>query len=185
MTIRPTATVKYSKTEMFISTPYLAEFVTAIKEQLETRRWNPKTKEWIVNKKERETALYLLQQFYEIDETNQLTEIEPVKTVELIPCFDNTDKLKPGVPINAWIDGACEPVNPGGTASYGLVIKQGDEVIVNNCGVVGSGNGMTNNVAEYSALIALFEWCKRSTSTARVRKKSLCFRVKGTSWLQK
>ena len=23
----------------------------------------------------------------------------------------------------AWFDGACEPVNPGGTASFGVVVK--------------------------------------------------------------
>ena len=25
------------------------------------------------------------------------------------------------IDIEVWIDGACEPVNPGGTVSYGLV----------------------------------------------------------------
>ena len=24
----------------------------------------------------------------------------------------------------AWFDGACEPVNPGGTASFGVVVKE-------------------------------------------------------------
>ncbi|MBA7550007.1 hypothetical protein ES705_42512 [subsurface metagenome] len=26
--------------------------------------------------------------------------------------------------LEAWIDGACEPFNPGGTASYGMVVKR-------------------------------------------------------------
>lgn len=26
-----------------------------------------------------------------------------------------------------WIDGACEPVNPGGTATYGLLVKGVDK----------------------------------------------------------
>lgn len=50
-------------------------------------------------------------------------------------------------------DGACEPVNPGGVASYGYTIElEGDEQSFGK-GVVGEGEGMTNNVAEYSGLI--------------------------------
>ena len=50
-------------------------------------------------------------------------------------------------------DGACEPVNPGGVASFGYVlILDGSELSFGK-GVVGEGEGMTNNVAEYSGLI--------------------------------
>jgi len=60
--------------------------------------------------------------------------------------------------IQAWIDGACEPVNPGGTATYGLVIKINDSTVFSEGKVVGSGKLMSNNVAEYSGLIAFLEW---------------------------
>ena len=58
----------------------------------------------------------------------------------------------------AFIDGACEPVNPGGTASYGVVGKSDGITIFTDSAIVGSGPGMSNNVAEYSSLIAFLAW---------------------------
>ncbi len=55
--------------------------------------------------------------------------------------------------IELYFDGACEPFNPGGTASYGWVIKKDNKIIKEGSGIVGTGEGMTNNIAEYSALI--------------------------------
>ena len=55
--------------------------------------------------------------------------------------------------IELYFDGACEPFNPGGTASYGWLIKKNGKELKSGHGVVGSGEGMTNNVAEYSGLI--------------------------------
>ena len=55
--------------------------------------------------------------------------------------------------ISIFFDGACEPVNPGGTASYGWVIKKDGKTILSGSGIVGSGEGMTNNVGEYHGLI--------------------------------
>jgi len=47
--------------------------------------------------------------------------------------------------ILAWFDGACEPVNPGGTASFGVVIKGVDgTVLLRGHGVVGIGKDMSN-----------------------------------------
>jgi ribonuclease HI len=55
--------------------------------------------------------------------------------------------------ILAWFDGACEPVNPGGTASFGVVIKDKDgTVLLRDAGVVGKGKAMSNNVAEYAGV---------------------------------
>lgn len=51
-------------------------------------------------------------------------------------------------------DGACEPRNPGGWATYGYVIRQNGQVLTQGKGCVGHGCGMTNNVAEYAGLIA-------------------------------
>ena len=54
----------------------------------------------------------------------------------------------------AWFDGACEPVNPGGTASFGVVIKDEDgAVLLRDAGVVGKGKAMSNNVAEYAGVL--------------------------------
>jgi len=60
--------------------------------------------------------------------------------------------------ITIYFDGLCEPVNPGGVATYGYVIYQDGKVIKKGCRVIGEGNGMTNNVAEYSALKRALEW---------------------------
>ena len=64
--------------------------------------------------------------------------------------------------IQAWFDGSCEPVNPGGTAAYGIVVHRDDEVVYTDSKIVGKGHGMTNNVAEYCGLIALIEYCEQS-----------------------
>ena len=58
----------------------------------------------------------------------------------------------------AYFDGACEPVNPGGTASYGAVIYEADETIWECSEVYGQGKLMSNNVAEYAGFIAVLEW---------------------------
>jgi ribonuclease HI len=63
--------------------------------------------------------------------------------------------------INIWIDGLCEPINPGGTACIGFVIKKNGETIAKGCEVIGKGEGMTNNVAEYTALIYSLKEIKR------------------------
>ena len=55
--------------------------------------------------------------------------------------------------IVVHVDGLCEPVNPGGTATYGYVIRNdGGRDIDRKSGIVGKGSGMSNNVAEYAAL---------------------------------
>ena len=55
--------------------------------------------------------------------------------------------------IELYFDGACEPINPGGTASYGWLLKKDGQIIQSGSGIVGKGDGMTNNVAEYYGLI--------------------------------
>jgi len=60
-----------------------------------------------------------------------------------------------------YFDGLCEPVNPRGIATYGFVIYRDGEKIFEGCGVVGAGmfgDDVTNNVAEYTALIKALEW---------------------------
>ena len=59
--------------------------------------------------------------------------------------------------IEVWIDGLCEPVNPGGTACIGYVIKMNAVKIAEGSEVIGTGKGMTNNVAEYTALICALQ----------------------------
>ena len=53
-----------------------------------------------------------------------------------------------------YFDGSCGPKNPGGTAAYGFVLlKNGEEKpIETGHGVIGTGEGMTNNRAEFAGL---------------------------------
>lgn len=66
--------------------------------------------------------------------------------------------------IVAYFDGACEPVNPGGTASFGAVIFIDDKRIW-ECSQLfepkkGRERETSNNVAEYSGFIAILEYLK-------------------------
>jgi ribonuclease HI len=70
--------------------------------------------------------------------------------------------------IEAWFDGACEPRNPGGTASYGVLIKQHGVVLLERNGIVGKGYGMTNNVAEYEGLNCLLRFLINSKLTGNI-----------------
>ncbi len=60
---------------------------------------------------------------------------------------------------NAWFDGACGPVNPGGTATYGIMIKDQDgTILVWEHGLVGKGSTMSNNVAEYAGVLHILKY---------------------------
>jgi ribonuclease HI len=62
----------------------------------------------------------------------------------------------------AYFDGACEPINPGGTATYGAIILKNSRRIW-QCSKIyyppaGHETATSNNVAEYSGLIAVLSW---------------------------
>jgi len=64
--------------------------------------------------------------------------------------------------ITIYFDGLCRPRNPGGMATYGYLIYKDGKKVKSGSGVIGSGAGMTNNVAEYSALKRAAEWVCRN-----------------------
>jgi ribonuclease HI len=64
--------------------------------------------------------------------------------------------------ITIYFDGLCRPKNPGGVATYGYVIYQDGKKVKSGYGVIGSGSGMTNNVAEYTALKQAAEWVNQN-----------------------
>ena len=76
-----------------------------------------------------------------------------------------------------YFDGLCEPMNPGGVATYAFVIYDRNQKLCEQAGVVGAGmlgNDVSNNVAEYSAMIKGME-CVLSQGhhgTLRVRGDS-------------
>ena len=64
--------------------------------------------------------------------------------------------------LYVYCDGACEPVNPGGIATWGYVIyvidlKYGDRSRIREAYGV-AGVGLTNNIAEYTAVIEALEY---------------------------
>ena len=66
--------------------------------------------------------------------------------------------------IDAYFDGACEPINPGGTASFGAVVLF-DGKAVWQCSrlfetLSGREKETSNNVAEYSGLLSILDWLK-------------------------
>jgi len=68
--------------------------------------------------------------------------------------------------IVVHVDGLCEPVNPGGIATYGYVIRNDAGTdIARKSGVVGKGPETSNNVAEYGALCEAFRFLIREKMT--------------------
>ncbi len=60
-----------------------------------------------------------------------------------------------------YFDGLCEPKNPGGVATYGLVIQKDKKTIFEDCGLAEAepwSDDASNNVAEYSAILRALEW---------------------------
>jgi len=74
--------------------------------------------------------------------------------------------------ITFWFDGCTEPVNPGGHSAYGLLIRSNRKTILAESGYLGSGEGITNNVAEYAGFVNALEFL---ISKKLTDKKIRCF----------
>ena len=64
--------------------------------------------------------------------------------------------------IEAYFDGACEPVNPGGTAAYGAVVLRNGVKIFSESKIFHPEKGReyrtSNNIAEYSGFLAILQF---------------------------
>lgn len=98
--------------------------------------------------------------------------------------------------IEVWFDGCCEPINPGGNGGFGVIIKQDGKVLDQISGFCGKGDGMTNNVAEYSGAIAGMNWLLnagleqeevliRGDSQMVVQQMSLKWKIKRGAYQEK
>lgn len=59
----------------------------------------------------------------------------------------------------AWFDGACGPINSGGTATFGAMIKdKNSTVLLREHGLAGTGRAMSNNVAEYAGVLHVLRY---------------------------
>lgn len=70
--------------------------------------------------------------------------------------------------IEAWFDGCCEPINPGGHAAFGILIKVDGEVIDARGGYVGNGPMISNNVAEYAGLLEILRALEKIEGVAMI-----------------
>ena len=69
--------------------------------------------------------------------------------------------IMPKQECTAWFDGACGPINPGGTATYGVMIKDQDgTILVREHSLVGEGSTMSNNVAEYAGVLHVLKYLR-------------------------
>jgi ribonuclease HI len=65
----------------------------------------------------------------------------------------------PGNEYIAWFDGACEPVNPVGNATFGVVVRDGNgTVLLKEHDYVGKGRAMSNNLAEYAGVLHILKY---------------------------
>jgi ribonuclease HI len=67
--------------------------------------------------------------------------------------------------IVVYCDGLCEPTNPNGIATYGFVIYKHGIRQYEGSGVLGEGDGMSNNLAEYEALCKAVKYLKDNAMT--------------------
>jgi ribonuclease HI len=63
--------------------------------------------------------------------------------------------------VTIFTDGACEPINPCGAASAAfVVVNHANEIIHKEAKVIGVGRGMTNNLAELTAIAEALKWAE-------------------------
>jgi ribonuclease HI len=74
--------------------------------------------------------------------------------------------------IEGWFDGCCEPRNPGGPAAWGAVVHVDGESVYRAAGYCGVGPQMSNNVAEYSAFVAVATECQKYPGVIWIRGDS-------------
>ena len=68
---------------------------------------------------------------------------------------------------SVYCDGAIS-VNPGGVAVYAFAVEASGRVIQSDAGEIGSGDGMSCNVAEYFAVLNALLWLKRQGGKAKI-----------------
>ncbi len=64
-----------------------------------------------------------------------------------------------------YFDGLCEPCNPGGVATSGYVIYQDGLCVKCDAQIIGEGEEMTNNEAEYFGLMHAARWISEHVPT--------------------
>lgn len=84
-----------------------------------------------------------------------------------------------------FVDGGCEPKNPGGVATAGWVLYDSDKILAEEGRVAQDGGPLaTNNYGEYSALCFALKWLVaqkwQGELTIKADSKLLVEQVRGT-----
>lgn len=154
---KKTANIQYTGNQLIITSPYDADFVLELKSGLKSRRWNPETKGWTIDIKERHKLIEIARKFYQVIEQNQPAEtpVSPLRfNAEPFETSSNTEIssiLKPGIVLEIWTDGACH-VNPG-PGGYGIVFKHQGQ----RWEKAGGFHLTTNNRMEITAALVALE----------------------------
>jgi len=74
--------------------------------------------------------------------------------------------------IEAWFDGACEPMNPGGHTSCASLVRVDGQIVHQSARYIGFGPTMSNNVAEYCGFIDAILQVKQLDGLAIIRGDS-------------
>lgn len=74
--------------------------------------------------------------------------------------------------IEGIFDGACEPRNPGGHGAWGAAVNIDGKRVWESSGYVGVGPHISNNVSEYSGVIAVLKYVKEIPGTLLIRGDS-------------
>jgi len=91
------------------------------------------------------------------------------------------------IEIALYFDGLCDPINPGGVAAYGWLYRLLDaeglegRTLLSGYGIGCIGDGATNNVAEWQAVINGLAECKVAASRAGLRIGEYNLVVRGDS----
>lgn len=159
-----TAHIQYAGSQIIITSPYDADFVSELKSGLKSRRWNTQKKGWIVDSKERQKLIEIANRFYQVVEDNQPADT-PVPSsrftaepIEYSSGIKIESALKPGMELEIWTDGACV-VNPG-PGGYGIVFKHQGQIWEKAGGFRLTTNNRMEITAALVALETLPEKCK-------------------------
>lgn len=73
--------------------------------------------------------------------------------------------------IFAFIDGHYRHANSADIASYGILVRQNTIILFSHAGII-EGHQLTQDMAEWAALVGLFEWYKDNLGNAIVLSDS-------------
>jgi ribonuclease HI len=155
-TMNPTAHIRYADQQMQVSAPFDAAFVSELKLNLKSRRWDPIQKAWTINIREKTAAIEMIKRFFSVVEDNPIPETPrlplSVKTQSGSP--DIASECLSGTNLEIWTDGACHG-NPG-PGGYGIIFKNQGQTWAKSGGFCLT----TNNRMEIMAAIVALETLK-------------------------